>query len=264
MITARPLVSKREILETYRPGREPADTLFRSLRNNKLVSDGLQVTLPQAGGRLGGSVRIYCALSKDAARLARQGQSDEARALARVANRIEGSRPVKQLLAMIEETVRAEPVANTEDALASVFRHLIGRRRDLWKSMAELTTRIEKERAASKALASQLSFYGVVARIGAEGTVEIVEDRGSRRVMLPLAELAEQGLGQLGDAVAIHWESFGRGRVLTEAEPALRLDPTDYRPFLDSRLELDADDLAALLDEEPTVEIRQPLLTARP
>lgn len=208
-------------------------------------------------------MRIYCSLSKDAARLARRGRHDEARALARAASRIEKSKPVKQLLAVIAESARNEPVTNTEAALAAAFRILIDQRSDLWKSMAELTTQIEKVRATTKALTPELSFYGVVSSVASDGTVEIVEERGSRRVMLPLSELAEQGLGQPGDAVAIHWESFGRGRVLTEAEPALRLDVVGSRPFLDSRLELDPDDLANLLDQGPTVEVRQPLLTHR-
>lgn len=255
VITLQPLISKRDILETYRPGRDPAETLFRSLKNNKWVSDGLAVVTQDERGRLSGTFRLYCALNKDAARLARLGRPDDARKLAVLAGRIEKSKPAKQIVDALVAFVGA---SRDDEAVTDAFRSVITHRRDLWTAVSDLGTRIEQGRAGARDQHG-VHFFGVVSALTGDGTAEIVEERGGRRVLLPRAELAERGLDHKGQAVAIHWEPFGPGRTLTEAEPALRLDVAE-RSFLNSRLDLSDGDLAAIRAKGPTVEIRQPVI----
>lgn len=258
MIVEFPLISKRDILDTYRPGREPVETLFRSLRDNKLVSDGLPVVLRGEHGRLGGTLRLYCALNRDSARLARRGRSEDARQLAIVAKEIEDSPPTTRVLSGLIDIIGGQGATSTDKALAVAFTSLAGDRPDLRTDMFALGEQIERGRAAFEPKHRD-RFFGVVTSLDSDGTAEISEEQGTRRVLFPIAGLAERGLDHEGQAVAIFWESFGDGRLLSEAEPAIRLEIPE-RPLLDSRLELEPDILATLRADKPTVEIRQPII----
>lgn len=72
-----PFVSKAEILHAYRPGAEPSDRTFRTLRQHGLVSPGLVIRRRRAG-KVVGQLRCYAALNLDAVVLARHDEGDEA------------------------------------------------------------------------------------------------------------------------------------------------------------------------------------------
>lgn len=72
-----PFVSKAEILRAYRPGVDPSDRTFRTLRQHGLVSPGL-VIRRRRSGKVVGQLRCYAAVNLDAVVLARHNESDEA------------------------------------------------------------------------------------------------------------------------------------------------------------------------------------------
>lgn len=72
-----PFVSKAEILRVYRPGVEPSDRTFRTLRQHGLVSAGV-VIRHRRRGKVLGQLRCYAALNIDAALLARHDRTEEA------------------------------------------------------------------------------------------------------------------------------------------------------------------------------------------
>jgi len=83
-----PFVSKADILRVYRPGVEPSDRTFRTLRQHGLVSAGV-VIRHRRRGRVLGQLRCYAALNIDAALLARHDRTDEAILAAGEAGRFE-------------------------------------------------------------------------------------------------------------------------------------------------------------------------------
>jgi hypothetical protein len=83
-----PFVSKTEILRAYRPGAEPSERTFRTLREHGLVSAGL-VIRHRRHGRVVGQLRCYATLNLDAAVLARHERTDEAAHVARDAGQFE-------------------------------------------------------------------------------------------------------------------------------------------------------------------------------
>ena len=83
-----PLVSRDEILLAYRPGAEPSEGAFRTLRRRKLVSHGIGLRVRHKN-RLAGQVRVYSILNLDCAVLARRGKIEQARRIASRAGRQE-------------------------------------------------------------------------------------------------------------------------------------------------------------------------------
>ena len=83
-----PFVSKVDILRAYRPGTEPSDRTFRTLRRHGLVSAGVAIR-HRRRGRVVGQLRCYAALNVDAVVLARHQRTEVAVQVAEEAGRFE-------------------------------------------------------------------------------------------------------------------------------------------------------------------------------
>ena len=83
-----PFVSRADILRAYRPGAEPSERTFRTLREHGLVSGGVAIR-HRRRGRVVGQLRCYAALNVDAVVLARHERTEEAAYVASTAGQFE-------------------------------------------------------------------------------------------------------------------------------------------------------------------------------
>jgi hypothetical protein len=258
MILESPFVSSREILDSYRPGQPTGEKVLRRLREKGFVSDGLVVPARLRSGRLGGSFRLYCTLNRDAARLARRGEEDEARIVSVRAREIEQTSEAALLVDAFARFA-AHDAENTEAVLR---RSLVTMNYDhaLERAVAALAEEIDEARQTTKVAIWVVRLHGTLERLTDE-MATIVDDEG-REIALPARDLAERGLDFTGAPITVCWEHAGRGQIITEAQAALLLEA---RPFLEKKVRLSAREsreLEALARSGPTV--TRPAAVARP
>lgn len=281
-----PFVSKEEILDAYLPvhSNQSRETAYRRLRRDELISDGLALVLRGAGGRVRGRQHLYCALNRDAARLARHGREAEARALAGEADRLEGSEGARRFVASLErdlsERSAAEPLgvfistpagSGNTHLFAELVRSLLERDASVRVAVSGIVRDLDAVRARAASLDEiQVKLYGKVARVA--GDLAELEVTGGRQAVLPVDELIELGLAEPGTPVVLLWERWGHGRVLVESEPAIELEGVeeapassgghDFDPFTYGELPVRgraADELLALLRRPGTLRVPRPI-----
>jgi hypothetical protein len=232
-----PFVSKEEILDAYLPvhGDQSRETAYRKLRRDNLISDGIALILRGAGGRMRGRQHIYCALNRDAARLARHGRDEEARKFAKEADRLEASEVTRSLVTALERLLSersrgpdrlvVSTAAGSGKTLvfAKLLRLMLEREASVRPAVINIVHDIDAVRARASSLDDiQVKVYGKVTRV-VDGLAELEVEEG-RRVVLPVDELDELGLSAPGTPVVLLWERWGKGRVLVESEPAIELE----------------------------------------
>lgn len=238
-----PFVSKEEILDAYLPvqGDRSRETAFRRLRRDDLISDGIALSVRGAGGRMHGRPHVYCALNRDAARLARHGREEEARRFAQEADRVEAS-DIAQLLATSLERflsttsgaqgaliTSAAPGSGKTFLFANLFRLMLERDASVRRAVIEIVRNVDVVRAQASSLDDiQVKLYGKVARV--QGGLAELDVGEGRQVVLPAGELDELDLAAPGTPVVLLWEKWGKGRVLVESEPGIELAGVDEPP----------------------------------
>jgi hypothetical protein len=282
-----PFVSKEEILDAYLPvqSNQSRETAYRRLRRDELISDGLALVLRGAAGRVRGRQQLYCALNRDAARLARHGREDEARALAEEADRLEGSEYARRFVGFLErafsERSAAEPLrvfvsapagSGKTHLFAELVRSLLERDASVRVAVSGIVRDLDAVRARTGSLDEiQVKLYAKVARVA--GELAELDVTGGRQAVLPVGELAELGLAEPGTPVVLLWERWGNGRVLVESEPAIELEGIDdtgsdsssgrdFDPFAYGEVPVRgraADELIALLRRPGTLRTPRPI-----
>jgi hypothetical protein len=222
MIKERPFVPKWSIVGSYRPGPvEHREGVFKGLRQKGLVSDGVPRSLQRPStGKLAGQVRLYCVLNQDAARLARHGLEAEAARLVKRAGAIERSKDAGVVVDALLEHV--DLVTTNYDELISNALASAALDERVHKALWRVSERIDKARAASKALTSiQRIALGRVTRIHGD-LVEVLLQEG-RAIALDADTLSPHNLARVGAPLALHWEKWGKGQAFFEAEPGIDL-----------------------------------------
>ena len=176
-----PLVSRDEILLAYRPGAEPSEGAFRTLRRRKLVSHGIGLRVRHKN-RLAGQVRVYSILNLDCAVLARRGKIEQARRIASRAGRQEA---------------RWEP--RLEKLLSSIGAETFEKLQQLRKEFAHAFLPLAQEAERSRASFSTLNKW-LVERLGE--LTEVTDTWASLRLFTPTQEIIEVQRS-LVDAVAL-------------------------------------------------------------
>ncbi len=168
-----------------------------------------------------GRPHIYCALNRDAARLARHGRDDEARKLAQEADRVEGSEMVRDLVASLERLLSAESLdagATMVELSSRSLRVMFDHDDSVRSAVIDVVLDIEAVRARASSLDEiQVRLYGKVARI-LDDVAELDVGEG-RVVMVPVDELEELDLSAVGTPVALLWERWGTDAFSSRVRP---------------------------------------------
>lgn len=220
-VLGHPLLPKGFILAAHRPGAAPSsDAPLRTLKHKGLLSEGVEMIVRlQDSGRLSGTARLYCALNRDAARLARHGDGRDAQRLAKKARQLETSKHCRHVVSLFNEMkhVRTGWEAYL-DALDD---------REFRNAVLAFATDVEEarskdpaaERATVSLAGAVVSFRGRVAQVQASDGTAVPVDR---------ARLARLGLNWIGAPIIIHRED-DKASLIVQLEPGvgeeLRLEP---------------------------------------
>lgn len=185
-----------------------------------------------------GRPHIYCALNRDAARLARHGRDEEARKFAKEADRLEASEGTRSFVTALERllsersrdpdrlVVSAAAGSGKTLVIAELLRLMLERDASVRLAVTDIVHDVDAVRARVSSLDDiQVKVYGKVTRV-LDDLAEL-EVKEGRRVVLPVDELDELGLSAPGTPVVLLWERWGKGRVLVESEPAIELEGVD-------------------------------------
>lgn len=219
MLLRLPLTSGEDIVAEYRPGQEvTARAVLRTLKSKGFLSQGLTVSRRDEGGQWGGKITLYCALNRDAARLARAKEEAEAQAIAKRAAAIERLRSTKKLAQVFASR------GGGKTHLAQVLAQAVHEDQSTRQALNEVVSKIAL--AGSRQAAEHVipSFLGKVVKLhGGLADVELKPE--GEHVTFARDVLAAQNLAFIGAAIAFRWEELGPGLTMVAAEPALEVDP---------------------------------------
>ncbi len=184
-------------------------------------------------GQLGGTLQVYLALNRDAARAARKHQWEEAQELAHRASEIESSAAARSILNALRielaggahqnaATPHAEWMQGDRDRLLASSRVWL-RSDDLAPAALEVGRRIVEARRDvlnADEIDSVTAFLGTVSRL--DDSRAEVESQNGDRWLVERSDLARLGLDSIGEPIAIFREELPSGPRLTFIEPALR------------------------------------------
>jgi hypothetical protein len=241
-ITISPLVTGAEIVRAYDPlaGSQWKGRL-RYLHQRRVISSGVRRSVRGQEGTLRGTVHFYSELNREAARLFRRQDEEAARRFAAEALELEQSKEFGILVNALAEAVATR-------------NRLVHEQTDVWNDLQALADASPTLRATLVAAASALETYrqqlgetisgiaGVV-RAVSDAFAEIQTDEGI--LAFPASQLESVGLGRVGVAVSLEWESVAAGTDIVSAMGAIQLGADqpvgppvfDYRPVVhvDSR-----------------------------
>jgi hypothetical protein len=96
VLTMRPLISKRDIIRAYNPSKPESEAVFRRLRAEGVISEGITIK-PRRAGRQRGTITAFCSLNEDAAIAFRHGDRGLAVKIAGQADKVEQSAAGREL-----------------------------------------------------------------------------------------------------------------------------------------------------------------------
>ncbi|HEY6759631.1 MAG TPA: hypothetical protein VI318_09080 [Baekduia sp.] len=241
MLAFRPLISKGDILRAYNPNKPDSEAVFRRLRQEGVVSEGVAIR-PRRGGRQRGTVAAFYALNEDAVVAYRHGDVELARKLAQVAATVERGRAARKLaeVAAVEEG----RVADLEGLYAYMESP------DRREPLDVLAERATKDRRRFDKRLGALGARATLARLVAlrDEHAELKDPDGLRFVMPRTPELID-----LAENAPVSLRTdLMNGVLMTFVHKAYDLPRLDEGgdPFADLRPQLPAD-LDALLDGAP-------------
>jgi hypothetical protein len=245
MVIEKIFVTREDLTDALDPSGGAADSAVRRLRENGLVSHGIELRV-HSSGRLRGANVYYCALNLDAAGSVRDGDRTTARKLAEAAGSIESSPTARELA----------KVFSTENP-----RTLSAKQR---RTVSSLARRIARER--TRVGLTHGPFVGVVWTVD-EWSATVVA--GAETIVLPRETLEVRGLDKPGTPVAIRSHRLKTGAMVHSAEEALAFDAPErggarkFDPFEMRREQRDprrVDVLGAALSGEQPVRLLAPLV----
>ncbi len=217
MRTLLPLLTKREIAREMRLGSlRTDDAVLRTLRTNKALSKGLSGNQRANAGRLGGTLHLYCALNRDAARALRLKDKGLAQLLAQAATRVEALPATRTLTDAIQQQ-SGDP---SPRLLAHVFADPA-----LTTALREVDSAIARERRTLPSTTRMTVASGQVTALkDLSATIALDDDLAPLAV--PRELLREEDLDEEGAVLAARWELMGDGMSLFAVEPAIDLPAT--------------------------------------
>ncbi|GEM_PF-3024083 len=223
MLLEVPIVTKREIVRAYTSQSKTPDSAMRTLRSKQAVSEGIEAPVRAAGGRLGGSVHVYCAINRDAARAVRLKQLELAHQLAERAGRIERSSAMRRLIERVSGTL----ASGTYEGLAAALS-----RPDLAKDLAAVSRQIAAARRELQSLSQTTVMHGHVTKLD-DPFAFVTLDEGKVPMPVPAQMLRDRGVAAAkGTAVTAWWE-YDRGELRLTVEPAVEIAGSDAKDSSD-------------------------------
>lgn len=216
-----PIAGRADLLRAFRPGESSTrEAPFRTLRAHGWVSPGRSVTT-RSNHRATGRLSLFSSLNVTAARLAREGRSQPAKAIAQAAARVERSPAFAELSRLLS--------GQTATVVAQV---LNGHQPD-WPALTAVLRSVA--RVAEGELSRRPVDDGVVEiRIGRVAEVQseylVLEgDEGRTAVPINLARAAHRD--DVGDCLALVSDQVDAQQMIVRAVPALELTAPRFTPF---------------------------------
>jgi hypothetical protein len=217
-----PIVGRSQLIQSFRPGEAPTrEAPFRTLRAHQWATSGVNV-VTRGARHASGRFTVFSVLNLSAARLARNGDHQGARAMAKAAERIEGSAPFNRL----KDLLSGKSVNQVSAAVAG---HVSGIEwPELLEAVRDVAHATRRERPAQRADRSTL----VTGRI-----LEVREDSlvlaasSGERTLVPrwLGEAAHRT--RLGEPLALITDHLNDNQMVVQAFPALDLAKPVATPF---------------------------------
>lgn len=251
-----PFVTRESILIALRPGHEPTEGPWRTLREkHKAASKGLGVDVRLYTGRLGGRVFLYSSLNSDAARAYRLREPELAQKFAACAQKLERTGAAKLIWKAVKRLADRMPRDPLSKEAPGELRRYIQLRRgwqmqdadalarewlvqssawldhsgldrsELVDAIEDLSLQAEKVRTEIlvKEVEGVCTFYGFVRMM--DRTRAALEGESGEVVVLQRSELERRGLATVGQPVALLQEAMPGGGFYSLPMPAAMLEP---------------------------------------
>ena len=224
-----PFASSREIVRAYAldcPSDRQRGRL-QYLRKQGVISPGIRRAVRSKGGRVGGTVHLYCQLNRDAATLFRQGDLAAARRLALQAAVIENGETFRLIADALAGAIATQPLDDADPI--PTLQRLMDSSGALQEAVAGLAATIATTREAYARLGeTSRTFAGVVGQLDA---VFATIRTSAGAFTMARDQLHALDLDHLGAAVQVAWEQLDKSDFVFSTGPALRVGvPTDVRP----------------------------------
>jgi hypothetical protein len=258
-IAEEPLVTRREILRSFKLGAPSTDAPFATLRSHKMASPGWSVLVRKDSGRVAGRLHMYSVLNVDAARAVRRRRPELAQRLAGRARELEDSaaaNEIRDAVGIASTRLSAHLAGRTIDDAWSdrLHRYLQlrqragypGLERDAiareWLARSEAWLHVTPDgrvrlsaavrQLAAKAQAARVdvlademveidSFTGIVSHLDPE--LAAITSQGNEEWVMSRRELDREGLARIGEAVTLIREELPGGGEAWLAAPAVDL-----------------------------------------
>ena len=241
-VTISPLVTGAEIVRAYDPlAGARWKRRLRYLQERRVISSGVRRSVQGQGGTLRGTVHLYSELNRESARLFRRQDEDAARRFAAEAMELEQSEDFRILVdALAEAVATRNRLVHEQYDVSSDLQALADASPALRATLAAAANALEAYRQQVR---DSISGIAGVVRAVSDAFAEIQTDEGI--LAFPASRLESVGLGRVGAAVSLEWESVAAGTDIVSAMGAIQLtEPQpvgppvfDYRPevHVDSR-----------------------------
>jgi hypothetical protein len=221
-VTISPLVTGAEIVRAYDPlAGSRWKRRLRYLQERQVISFGVRRTIRGDGGTLRGTVHLYSELNRESARLFRRRDEEAARRIAAEAMELEQSEDFRILVdALTEAVATRNRLVHEQHDVSSDLQALADASPALSATLVAVASALGEHRQRARETISEI--VGVVrAMTAAFG--EIQTDEGI--LAFPASQLESAGLGRVGAAVSLEWESVAAGTDIVSALGAIQLGP---------------------------------------
>jgi hypothetical protein len=236
-VTISPLVTGAEIVRAYDPlAGDRWKRRLRYLQEHRVISSGIRRSVRGQGGTLQGTVHLYSELNRESARLFRRHDKDAARRFAAEAMELEQSEDFRILVDALAEVVATRTrLVHEQYDVSSDLQALADASPTLRDTLVSAANALEAYRQQVR---ESISGIAGVVRTVSDAFAEIQTDEGI--LAFPASRLESVGLGRVGAAVSLEWESVAAGTDIVSAMGAIQLSGAqpvgppvfDYRPIV--------------------------------
>ena len=219
-VTISPLVTGAEIVRAYDPlAGARWKRRLRYLQERRVISSGVRRSVRGQEGTLRGTVHLYSELNREAARLFRRRDEEAARRFAAEAMELEHSEDFRILVdALAEAVATRNRLAHEQHEVSSDLQALADASPTLRATLVAVAKALEEYRQQVR---DPISGIAGVVRAVSDAFAEIQTDEGV--LTFPASQLESVGLGRVGAAVSVEWESVAAGTDIVSAMGAIQL-----------------------------------------
>ena len=219
-VTISPLVTGAEIAGRTTRWLAPGGSGLCGICRSAVISSGVRRSVRGREGTLRGTVHLYSELNCEAARLFRRRDEEAARRFAAEAMELEHSEDFRILVdALAEAVATRNRLAHEQHEVSSDLQALADASPTLRATLVAVAKALEEYRQQVRDPIS--GIVGVV-RAVSDAFAEIQTDEGVL-AFAQASQLESVGLGRVGAAVSLEWESVAAGTDIVSAMGAIQL-----------------------------------------